>query len=150
MSARGLLFVIVDALGGLGAVSLGLAPAGVLLALLGVSWAAIAVLEAAIVTRLAPTSDRVESLGVYTAIIAVPGGVGGVLCRWVATIGYPVASEPPAGCEALARSSLRRCGCSRGPRTVPPRPSTNRRPGPWRSRRSPTTRSAPTRSPDPA
>lgn len=95
---RGLLFVIV---GGLGAHSLGLGSGGVLLALLGVTWAAIAVLGTAIVTRLAPTSVRGESLGVYTAIIAVAGGVGGLLGGWVATIGYLAAFGAAGGLVVL-------------------------------------------------
>jgi MFS family permease len=96
-AGRGLLFVIVGALGALGAASLGVGSAGVLLALLGISWAAIAVLGTAIVTRLAPTSVRGESLGVYTAIIAVAGGVGGLLGGWVATIGYLAAFDTAGG-----------------------------------------------------
>lgn len=97
LAGRGLLFVIVGGLGGVSALSLGLAPAGVLLTLLGVTWAVIAVLGTSIVTRLAPISVRGESLGVHTAITAVAGGVGGILGGWVASFGYLVAFGAAGG-----------------------------------------------------
>jgi MFS family permease len=55
------------------------------------TWAVIAVVGTAIVTRLAPPRVRGEVLGVHTALGAVAGGVGGVLGGWVATFGYGVA-----------------------------------------------------------
>jgi MFS family permease len=69
----------------------------VFFALLGASWAVIAVLGTAIVTKLAPTSVRGESLGVHTAITAVAGGVGGLLGGWVASFGYLAAFGAAGG-----------------------------------------------------
>ncbi len=130
VAGRGLLFVIFGALGGLGAVSLGVGPAGVLLALLGVSWAAIAVLGTAIVTRVAPTSVRGESLGVYTAIIAVAGGVGGLLGGWVATIGYLAAFGTAGGLVGLGAILVASIRVLSGPSTPTTAPQTASAPGP--------------------
>jgi MFS family permease len=91
LAVRGLLFPAVAAIGGLGAASLGFLAAGIALALVGATWAVIAVVGTAIVTRLAPPSTRGEVLGVHTALAAVAGGLGGVLGGWAATFGYPVA-----------------------------------------------------------
>jgi MFS family permease len=88
LAARGLLFPLVAVLTGLGAVSVGLAAAGVGLFAIGLTWAVIAVVGTAIVTRLAPPSVRGEVLGVHTALGAVAGGIGGVLGGWAASFGY--------------------------------------------------------------
>jgi MFS family permease len=88
LAVRGVLFPLVAVVGGLGAASLGFVAAGVALAAVGATWAVIAVVGTAIVTRLAPPGVRGEVLGAYTALGAVAGGVGGVLGGWVATVGY--------------------------------------------------------------
>jgi MFS family permease len=91
LTARGLLFPAVALVAGLGAVTVELGAAGVGLAAIGATWAVIAVVGTAIVTRLAPPSVRGEVLGVHTALGAVAGGVGGILGGWAATFGYTVA-----------------------------------------------------------
>lgn len=90
LSVRGLLFPVVALVAGVGALAAGFVTAGVVLAAIGMTWAVIAVVGTAIVTRLAPVSVRGEILGVYTAIAAVAGGVGGLLGGWAATFGYLV------------------------------------------------------------
>lgn len=57
---------------------------------IGLSWAVIAVTAATLVTRLAPPEIRGEALGVYGALVAVGGGVGGLLGGWLAGVGYLV------------------------------------------------------------
>jgi MFS family permease len=91
LAVRGLLFPAVALVGGLGVAAVELGVAGVGLAAIGATWAVIAVVGTAIVTRLAPPSVRGEVLGVHTALGAVAGGVGGVLGGWAATFGYTVA-----------------------------------------------------------
>jgi MFS family permease len=89
--ARGVLFPVVAVVTGLGALSVGLVTAGAGLAAIGVTWAFIAVVGTAIVTRLAPAGVRGEVLGLHTALGAVAGGIGGVLGGWLAALGYLVA-----------------------------------------------------------
>ncbi len=91
LTARGLLFPLVALVVGLGGAALGLGTVALVLAAVGVTWAVIAVVGTAIVTGLAAPGVRGEVLGVYTALGAVAGGVGGVLGGWVATFGYLVA-----------------------------------------------------------
>lgn len=91
LAARGVLFPVVAVVTGIGALSVGLVTAGAGLAAIGVTWAFIAVIGTAIVTRLAPPSVRGEVLGVHTALGAVAGGLGGVLGGWAASFGYLVA-----------------------------------------------------------
>lgn len=88
LAVRGVLFPSVTAVTAFGAASLGFVTAGVVLAAIGVTWAFIAVVGTAIVTRLAPPSVRGEVLGVHTALSAVAGGVGGLLGGWTAGFGY--------------------------------------------------------------
>jgi MFS family permease len=91
LAIRGVLFPAVAVVTGLGALSVGLVVSGIGLAAIGVTWAFIAVIGTAIVTRLAPPSVRGEVLGVHTALGAVAGGIGGVLGGWAASFGYLVA-----------------------------------------------------------
>jgi MFS family permease len=91
LAARGLLFPAVALVAGLGVATVAFGTAGLTLAAIGMTWAVIAVVGTAIVTRLAPPRVRGEVLGVHTALGAVAGGVGGVLGGWVATFGYGVA-----------------------------------------------------------
>ncbi|ELZ22250.1 major facilitator superfamily protein [Halosimplex carlsbadense 2-9-1] len=105
LAVRGVLFPAVALVGGLGALSVDLAVAGVALAAIGATWAVIAVVGTAIVTRLAPPAARGEVLGVHTALGAVAGGVGGVLGGWAASLGYLTAFAV-AGALVLAGSGL--------------------------------------------
>lgn len=91
LAVRGVLFPGIALIAGLGAVSLEFGVGGVGLAVLGLTWAVIAVVGTAIVTRLAPPSVRGEVLGVHTALGALAGGVGGVLGGWTAAFGYLIA-----------------------------------------------------------
>ena len=91
LAARGVLFPVVAVVTGLGTLAVGLVSAGAGLAAIGVTWAIIAVVGTAIVTRLAPPSVRGEVLGIHTALGAVAGGIGGVLGGWTASFGYVVA-----------------------------------------------------------
>jgi MFS family permease len=88
LAVRGVLFPATVAFTGFGIGTLGLAAAGVGFAAIGLTWAVIAVAGMAIVTRLAAPSVRGEALGLYTALNAVAGGVGGVLGGWAATVDY--------------------------------------------------------------
>ena len=90
LAVRGVLFPSLLAIAGLStAVAFG--AAGLVLAFLGLTWAGIAVVGTAIVTRLAPPNARGEILGAYVALGAVGGGLGGVLGGWAATVSYLVA-----------------------------------------------------------
>jgi MFS family permease len=62
---------------------------GLLFALIGVAWAAVAVTAAGLVTELAPVNRRAEALGIFTAVGSLGGGVGSVVGGAVAdTAGY--------------------------------------------------------------
>jgi len=90
LAGRGLLFPALGLLALLGsATALGAAAVG--LVLVGVTWAVIAVVGTAIVSRLSPPAVRGDLLGVHTALGAVAGGVGSVLGGWAASLGYDVA-----------------------------------------------------------
>ncbi|PCR89739.1 MFS transporter [Natrinema ejinorense] len=100
LAARAVLFPSIVAITGLG-VSVAFGTAGLALALVGVTWAGIAVVGTAIVTRLAPPSVRGEMLGGYVALGAVGGGLGGVLGGWVATLGYLAAFVVAGGLVSI-------------------------------------------------
>lgn len=91
LAVRGVLFPAVALLTGLGAAALELGAVAIGLIVIGLTWAFIAVIGTAIVTRLAPERIRGEILGVHTALAAVAGGIGAVLGGWAATVGYLVA-----------------------------------------------------------
>jgi len=91
LGVRGVVFPAVVLVAGVGTLSVGVGAAGIALAAIGFTWAVIAVVGTAIVTRLAPANVRGEVLGSYAAIGAIAGGIGGVLGGWVATFGFPVA-----------------------------------------------------------
>lgn len=88
IAARGIIFPLVALVGVLGSLAVTFGITAVALAAVGLTWAVIAVLGTAIVVRLAPSSIRGEALGVYTALAALAGGVGGLLGGWVAGIDY--------------------------------------------------------------
>ncbi|NHN49056.1 MFS transporter [Halostella sp. JP-L12] len=56
-----------------------------LFAIVGVTWAIIAVTAAGLVTRLAPATARGDALGAYAALSSLGGGVGSALGGWAAT-----------------------------------------------------------------
>lgn len=90
--ARGLALPLVAAVGiVVGGTALGLGAVGVVFVVIGLSWAVIAVTAATLVTTLAPATIRGEALGVYGALVAVGGGVGGLLGGWLAGLDYVVA-----------------------------------------------------------
>ena len=121
LAVRGVLFPTVALVGGLGSLSLELGAAGVGLAAIGATWAVIAVVGTAIVTRLAPPAARGEVLGVHTALGAVAGGVGGILGGWAASFGYLTAFAVAGGLVLLgAILVLVLGGVSGGNRVVDP------------------------------
>jgi MFS family permease len=101
LGVRGTLFPAVALVGAVGSVSVGLVAAGAGLFAIGLTWAVIAVVGTAIVTRLAPPTVRGEVLGVHTALGAVAGGVGGILGGWAAGFGYTVAFGVAGGLVLL-------------------------------------------------
>ncbi|GGL56937.1 MFS transporter [Halocalculus aciditolerans] len=85
LGLRGLVFPVVAAAGyGLRASPTGLLVVGVTFALVGVSWAVIAVTANSLVARYANRENRGAALGLYTALSSVAGGVGGLLGGWLA------------------------------------------------------------------
>ncbi|QLH83060.1 MFS transporter [Halosimplex pelagicum] len=121
LAVRGLFFPAVAALAGLGALAVGFVAVGTALAVLGLTWAVIAVVGTAIVTRLAPPDLRGDVLGVHTALGAVAGGVGGVLGGWAATTGYTVAFAVAGGLVLLGGGLVLSLGMlSGGERAVGP------------------------------
>jgi MFS family permease len=79
LTARVGCFPLVAAVGLALPASVGLLAVGGLFALVGVSWAVIAVTATGLVTRLSPESMRGEVLGLYTALAGVGGGLGSAL-----------------------------------------------------------------------
>lgn len=96
LSVRAASFVGVGVLGAFGGAVVGGGPAsllavGVLVAVVGVTWAFIAVAGTAIVSRLAPKRVRGGVLGAYAAISAVAGSVGALLGGWIASRSFEAA-----------------------------------------------------------
>lgn len=65
--------------------------------IVGLTWAAIAVTAATLVTKLTPVVIRGEALGVYGALVAVGGGVGGLLGGALSPFGYVVVFATASG-----------------------------------------------------
>lgn len=101
LTVRGALFPLVALVGGLGTLTVEYGIAVVALALIGGTWAVIAVVGTAIVTRLAPAAVRGELLGVYTALAAIAGGVGGLLGGGVAEVDFLLAFGMAGGLVVL-------------------------------------------------
>ena len=100
--ARGLSFPVVAVLGAaLGASTLGIGGFTLLFDVIGLTWAVIAVSAATLVTTLTPDAIRGEALGVYGALVAVGGGVGGLLGGGLARFGYPVVFVVAGGTVVL-------------------------------------------------
>ncbi|MFC4359983.1 MFS transporter [Halobium salinum] len=72
-------FPLVAVVGAMGLGTAGLVGVGALFAVVGVTWAVIAVTGTGLVSRLAPADTRGEALGAYTAVGGVGGGVGSAL-----------------------------------------------------------------------
>ncbi len=87
--ARGIAFPLIGVLGVVleGAV-VGLGVLMLVFIIIGLTWAIIAVTAATLVTKLSPVVIRGESLGVYGALVAFGGGVGGLVGGWLAAAGY--------------------------------------------------------------
>jgi len=101
LAVRALAFPVTALLLGLGTLPLELGATAAVLTVVGLTWAVIAVVGTALVTRLAPPAVRGEALGLYTAIGAVAGGVGGLLGGWLATAGYLLAFGVAGGLVLL-------------------------------------------------
>lgn len=97
LAVRGGCFPLVAVLAGIGAAALGFLTFGVGLAVIGATWAVVAVVGTVVVTRIASPGARGEVLGAYTALTAVAGGVGGLLGGWLASFGYLVAFAVAGG-----------------------------------------------------
>lgn len=79
---------------------------GVLFGTVGLSWAVIAVTANSLVARYASPSRRGAALGLYTALSAGAGGIGGLAGGWLATsLGY-VSTFGVAGGLVLVGSAL--------------------------------------------
>lgn len=98
---RGFIFPLVALVAFGGSLALSFGAAAVALAAVGLTWSVIAVLGTAIVVRLAPASIRGEALGVYTALAAVAGGIGGLLGGWLAGVDYLLAYAVAGGLVVL-------------------------------------------------
>jgi MFS family permease len=95
---RGGLLPTVALVGGaLGSTPVGLGVAAAVFALIGLTWAVIAVTAGTLVTALAPEAVRGEALGVYAALAALAGGIGSLLGGWLATAGYLIAFGAAGG-----------------------------------------------------
>lgn len=91
LGLRGVFFFAVALAGGITTFWVSLVASGLTILLIGFTWAVIAVVGTAIVTRLAPPGVRGEMLGIHTALMALAGGVGSLVGGWLASIGYHVA-----------------------------------------------------------
>ncbi|MFB6298548.1 MAG: MFS transporter [Salinirussus sp.] len=99
LATRGAVIPGLALIAGLGPLTI--AAGGVGLAVVGGTWAVIAVVGTAITTRLAPPSIRGDVLGAYAAAGAVAGGVGGIGGGWAASFGYAVAFGVAGGLVVL-------------------------------------------------
>lgn len=96
---------IIGIVAGGAAIEIGLT--SVTFVVLGLTWAAIAVTAATLVTTLSPALIRGESLGVYGALVALGGGIGGLIGGWLATFGYLVAFGVAGGLVFVAAGGVR-------------------------------------------
>lgn len=88
---RGGLFPLIMIIGVFfGGTILGVSVTAVVFLAIGLTWAVIAVTATTLVSKLAPPIIRGEALGVYGALVAVGGGIGGLLGGGLATYGYPI------------------------------------------------------------
>ena len=83
---RALAFPLVAVVGVVTIAPVSTAAIGLLVFLVGVTWAVIAVTATGMVTRLAPVTRRGDALGAYAAVGSLGGGVGSALGGWLATV----------------------------------------------------------------
>jgi len=89
--ARGVAFLALAAVGAiLGATALAAGLVGLLFVVIGLSWAVISVTAGTLVTTLAPPEVRGEALGTYGALVALGGGIGGLVGGWLASVSFVV------------------------------------------------------------
>lgn len=86
---RGVAFPLIGVLGViLGGTVVGISVLMLVFFIIGITWAIIAITAATLVTKLSPVVIRGESLGVYGALVAFGGGIGGLVGGWLAAAGY--------------------------------------------------------------
>ncbi len=91
LATRALAFPTVALVGiTLGGTRLGVGAVTLAFLVIGLTWAVIAVSASTLVTELTPAVIRGEALGTYGALVAVGGGVGGVIGGTLAAFGYVV------------------------------------------------------------
>lgn len=92
LSVRVALFPVVGLLGLLASPAVRTVGISLAFALVGLTWAVVAVTAAGLVSRIAPAAVRGEALGLYAALSGLGGGVGGLTGGLLArTFGYQVA-----------------------------------------------------------
>ncbi|MFC6989856.1 MFS transporter [Haloplanus sp. GCM10025708] len=92
LSTRVVLFPLVGLVGLLASPALRAVGIGVVFALVGLTWAVVAVTAAGLVSRIAPADVRGEALGLYAALSGLGGGIGGITGGLLAhTFGYRLA-----------------------------------------------------------
>lgn len=108
LGLRAVVFPVVAAVGyGVHAATLtGLFAVAALFALVGLSWAVIAVTANALVARYATPANRGAALGLYTALSSVAGGVGGLLGGWLASTYDYVSTFAVAGVLVVAGAAV--------------------------------------------
>ena len=106
--ARGIALPLVAVVGvAVGGTLVGLGAISLVFIVIGMSWAVIAVTAATLVTTLAPAAIRGEALGVYGALVAVGGGIGGFVGGWLAGFGYVLAFGSAGGLVLLGIGVVR-------------------------------------------
>lgn len=117
---RGGAFPALAAIGlGLGGTAVGMGAIGLLFVIIGLSWAVIAVTAGTLVTKLAPPVVRGEALGMYGALVALGGGVGGLVGGWLASIGFLTTFGVAGGLVVFGASVVALMDRRFSPETVP-------------------------------
>lgn len=107
LGVRGVVMPLVAVAGAVVAASLlGVVVATVLFAVVGLTWAVIAVTARTVVARIVPEGLRGEALGVYAALSALAGGIGSIAGGALANrVGFTLAFVA-AGVVILAGGGL--------------------------------------------
>ena len=117
---RGGAFPALAAIGlGLGGTAIGMGAIGLLFVVIGLSWAVIAVTAGTLVTKLAPPTVRGEALGMYGALVALGGGVGGLVGGWLASLGFVTTFGVAGGLVVFGASVVALMDRRFSPETVP-------------------------------
>lgn len=116
LGVRVVLFPAIGALGLLPVLALRVAGLGVAFALVGLTWAVVAVTAAGLVSRRAPDAVRGEALGLFTALSGLGTGVGGALGGWLALSAGYLPAFAVAGLAVLVGAAL---VAASGVRTAP-------------------------------